>query len=776
MRSLTPYVPVAAALVLGLALSLVAFRVVGGWEDSRAQAEFDRRVHVLATALQSGLDDSAGILYAMGAFYAASREVERLEFAAYAEHLVATYPFITALEWAPRVGDDAQATMVAYAQNQGYPDFRIVERSAAGAIVPAGARPQYFPVCWITPFEPNADELGLDLTADPACWLAMQRALTARQRGENMAVVPVHELHERPTARVVKPIYGYGQAPDFRKEADELSGFVLMSFDLGGLFDRALATVESKGVAVRLSDQAASGNRRFAWQPRPAGPTSHGDAPAMPGIRPAVCRLTWGDDRDPGWTLECRPAPGYAAVPSATSWVVLLGGLLLTGLLSVHFVRAAREHERVERLVASRTTELAASNASLREAKAVAEAATRAKSEFLANMSHEIRTPMTAILGFADVLLEQCPVADRPPEHVEAARTIKSNGEHLLSIINDILDLSKIEAGRMTVERTACSPCQIIAEVVSLMRVRAAAKGLGLVVEYDGPLPETIQSDATRLRQILANLIGNAIKFTELGGVRLIARLAETEGGPQVQFDVVDSGIGMTADEMERLFQPFVQADASTTRKFGGTGLGLAISKRLAEMLGGDVGLVETQPGRGTRFRASVATGSLAGVRLLADPAAAAVVVHRSNKNASESDELPCGGGRVLLAEDGPDNQRLIAHLLRKAGASVTVVDNGQQALDAALAASTAGQPYDVILMDMQMPVMDGYEATRRLRRSDYAGPIIALTAHAMAADRDKCLSAGCDDYAPKPIERGQLVRQVGRWIQRGAITEPRPV
>jgi CheY-like chemotaxis protein len=390
-------------------------------------------------------------------------------------------------------------------------------------------------------------------------------------------------------------------------------------------------------------------------------------------------------------------------------------------------------------------------------------------------MSHEIRTPMTAILGFAEVLLGDSPTDTWPPERIEAIRTIQRNGRYLLELINSILNLSKVEAGKLDVERIACSPVLVLADVVALMRIRADAKNLPLTLEYVGAVPASIKSDPLRLRQVLINLVGNAIKFTETGSVRVVAHMVERLGKPALlQVDVIDTGIGLSQQQISRLFQPFNQADSSTSRRFGGTGLGLVISKRLAEMLGGDI-TVRSEPGKGSTFSVTIQTGDLEGVTLLDSPAATDAAAPQAatvpTPQSVPTTRLDC---RVLLAEDGPDNQRLIAFFLKKAGAQVAIAENGQLAHDQALAARAKGEPFDVVLMDMQMPVMDGYEATRRLRAEGYTGTIVALTANAMEGARQKCFDVGCNDYATKPVDRQELLATVARWAtpcaNRGSV------
>jgi len=393
------------------------------------------------------------------------------------------------------------------------------------------------------------------------------------------------------------------------------------------------------------------------------------------------------------------------------------------------------------------------------EARALAreaQAANAAKSDFLANMSHEIRTPMTAILGYADLLND--PTLD-PKQIAEHVATISRNGSHLLSILNDILDLSKIEAGRMNIERIPVDLSQMLEDLVSLLNVRAREKGIGLEIKTPKVLPRTLLTDPMRLHQILINLVGNAIKFTELGSVTLEMSCQRTSGDvlSSIEFSVTDTGIGMTIQQMELLFRPFTQADTSTTRRFGGTGLGLTISQRLARAMDGEI-TATSEPGKGSRFTLKLEVGDqpIEWVnKTIESPAI-------NSRDSSSVLPARLDGVRILLAEDGPDNQRLVSFILRKAGANVTIVDDGQKAVDAVL---SPGETYDAVLMDMQMPILDGYGAARFLRRSGVTTPIIALTAHAMAGDRDTCIQAGCTDYCIKPINPSELIATVAKNV-----------
>jgi signal transduction histidine kinase/ActR/RegA family two-component response regulator len=391
--------------------------------------------------------------------------------------------------------------------------------------------------------------------------------------------------------------------------------------------------------------------------------------------------------------------------------------------------------------------------------------ATRLKSEFLANMSHEIRTPMTAILGFAEEVeleLEKSP-ANAPMR--AALATIRRNGAHLLSLINGILDLSKVEAGKLELVREPCAPLAIVAEVSSLLRPQALAKGLALETVVTDPIPEMISSDRTRLRQILINLTGNALKFTERGGVKLEIGMLTVAGGPsELAVTVADTGCGIAADQVGRLFESFTQVHGSLTRAHQGAGLGLALSRRLARLLGGDID-VTTKLGAGSRFRLRLPLGRDYGVRMLS--VAEAMELAAVDPTPAVEPTATRLSGRVLLVEDGIDNQRLIVAMLGRVGLGVDVAPDGERGCALALAARDAGEPYDVVLMDMQMPVLDGYAAVQRLRARDYQGAIIALTANAMAGDRERCLEIGCDDHATKPITREALLRQIGVQLEK---------
>ncbi len=422
-------------------------------------------------------------------------------------------------------------------------------------------------------------------------------------------------------------------------------------------------------------------------------------------------------------------------------------------------VRMAKQHQNEAEL--RRLLDEASRNAEeLKVARDRAELASKAKSEFLANMSHEIRTPMTAILGFVDELAEMQPFD--PTVAADAISTIRRNGEHLLSIINDILDLSKIESGQLKLEKINCSPLKVVQEVQELMTARASAKGLQISIDATGDLPASFSTDPTRLRQVLLNLVGNAVKFTERGSISIRLRKLDDE---RLRFEVVDTGIGMTPEQANRLFVPFQQADNSTTRRFGGTGLGLAICRRLLHKMGGAIKL-HSEPGVGSTFTVDVPIVPTSAAYSVIEVTPQAVAATDAVTTATAG---ALAGIRVLLVDDGIDNQKLIGLILRKVGAVVTVKSNGQEAIDAV---NDKPHGFDVILMDMQMPVLDGFCATQQLVAQGCSIPIIALTANAYPEDQQRCRDAGCCDFLTKPIDRAQLTACLKQWGGADAVVE----
>ncbi len=454
---------------------------------------------------------------------------------------------------------------------------------------------------------------------------------------------------------------------------------------------------------------------------------------------------------------------------------------LLAGFVVYAFGRTASRVRRRDGIIRARLAD-AKRQAEIQAKRA--EAASKAKSDFLAMMSHEIRTPMNGVLGCANLLLE----TPLNAEQREFAETVRRSGDSLLTVINDVLDYSKIEAGRMTVERIDFDLHSVCEEVRKILRPAIADRGLTMTLSYDASLPRVIKGDPVRMRQVVLNLAGNAVKFTERGVVRIeVSQLDAAE----VKISVVDNGIGITKEQLDRMFQRFTQADSSTTRRYGGTGLGLAISKTLVELMGGTIG-VRSEPGEGSTFwfalpleagdqalseTAAPAAAVISGPALvpapgpgLASPSAIPVLTAA----VAEPAAAHRGAARLLLVEDNFVNQRVAVYMLNKLGHAVDVARHGKQAID-----MLSKSAYDLVLMDCQMPEMDGFEATRIIRDPtssvlDHEVPVIAMTANAFPEDRTRSLASGMNDFLAKPVDRSVLGAMLEKWRRPAAASPPR--
>jgi signal transduction histidine kinase/ActR/RegA family two-component response regulator len=726
----------------------------------RGEQRFDRLCDKLGLMVDQRMQTFRHGLRGAQALFVASEHITRREFGEYVgtRDIPSEFPGSYGFGFVRYVPRAQLESFVAAARADGFPGFTVSS---------SGTRDELFVVQFVEPAGANTSALGYDCAPDPVRRDTFERAMLSGEPSLTGRVTLIQ--HSGPGLLYVAPVYRRGTNPttaDQRRSA--IVGWVSMPLSI----DQAMADVmKSTDGLVNLDVYDGSGDR--------ADQKLYGSGKNDAGHTfTKLVRIRVGE-RD--WTMRVSTTPAFDATlnrhaPWEAAGAVMLLSVLVAALVwsfgnaHAHAVVLAREMtaalqaseaeaQAARAKIEKQAAELVMKGALLEESSAAAQAASKAKSDFLANMSHEIRTPMGAILGYADFLMDP---NQSPDDRTQCVQVIRRNGIHLLAVLNDILDVSKIESGQFAVEQIPCDPCAIVADVASLMRPHAVEKGLSFDVRYEGAMPRTVRCDPTRLRQILINLLSNAIKFTNGGSVQLIPRMCPTtpKGEALLQFLVRDTGIGMTPQQQATLFRPFAQADVSTTRKYGGTGLGLVISRRLAELLGGTLTLAST-PGAGTTFALTLPAGDLSGVTMETNPLEAGRVEPLQATN-PRGERLRLRG-RILLAEDGADNRRLVCMHLAATGAEVTTVVNGAEAVEAAMAARATGRPFDVILMDMQMPELDGYAAANTLRAEGYAAPIIALTAHAMAGDSDRCIAAGCDAFATKPVDWNVLLPIIER-------------
>ncbi len=582
------------------------------------------------------------------------------------------------------------------------------------------------------PLEVGGAYLTLELTPTPAFLSSIDRATPPLVALVGAAF----------TTLMAWLIYGMGDA---QRRAQALA--LRMTEDL-----RRLSMVAEKtGNAVVITDA----QQRIEWVNdgfvRISGYSFEDAKGKVPG------RLLQCDQTDPGVREEIRAA--LAAGRPFKGEILNRSKDGRDYWLELEVIPVKNERGEITSFVAIEAdlTERKRFEAELMQAKTDAEAANAAKSRFLSAMSHEIRTPLNGIIGFADLLGKNAHEGD-PEQMAEWIGIIHGSGQHLLSLLNDVLDLSKMDADAATIVPAPCSPCEVISGAVLLLQSRAEEKGLDLEVAFAPSVPDTARLDSTRLRQIVMNLVSNAVKFTERGGVTVTASAGESPEGPVLRVEVRDTGIGMTPEQLGKLFTPFQQADQHIAEKFGGTGLGLSISRGLARRMGGDI-TVASAPGVGTVFTMEIVAQPLrpgdALPRAAIMPTPAPVASHDTGLR----------GRRILVADDIEANRQVASIFLRRAGAEVVLAEDGREAVE-----RTRETTFDLILMDIQMPRMSGLDAARAIREAGGRMPILALTAFSSGTDRGECLDAGMDDFLAKPFEPDLLIQTVARWLRESRV------
>ncbi len=701
--------PVWIALVAGIAITSLVTGVIWKADEWVRRDGLERMAQDRADLIRWQILRSTEVLQGLAAFMESRPEIRREEFRKFVSGALARHPDLQALAWNPLVTGAQRPTWEQRARSEGFSGFEFTQEKPGGGLETAAARPAHYPVYFLESLEKNAAALGFDVGSESRRLAALERA---RDTGESIATEPIRLAQESGSQLgfiVFHPVYTR-PANTIEERRAALYGFCTAVFRIGDLIELTLRPSGGNPVVLTICDR--KGSEIYRQEGKRASGHAATDVPISVA----------GEH----WNLRFEPADSFGGVGiRLLPWVTPVAGLVITGLLASYLWSSARQAAALSREVAVRQA-----------AEHSADSANRAKSEFLANMSHEIRTPMNAILGYSQILSRDDSL---PPFHRDAVATIISSGNHLLHLIDEILDLSKIDAGRMEVTPSDFDPTALVREMAAMFQQPCEEKHLGLRIELPEPsLPPLLHGDEGKLRQILINLLGNAVKFTPGGRVTLRV----TPAGPDKwRFSVEDTGIGIDGKILAGIFEPFQQGP--TSKSAGGAGLGLAIARRQAELMEGNL-TVTSEPGKGSVFTATVRLAPATGTRL--EPA---------GHSPGRVRHLAAGTSlRVLVVDDIAENRGVLSAMLSQIGCEIVLAGNAEQAAEV----SRVSRP-QIVFMDIRSPANNGVGAARNwIAEFLPAGlKIIATSASALDRDREECLMAGCDDFVAKPFRAERI-------------------